>query len=127
MGDLLIRDGFAAEPTAANALAPRPPRFLPGKAKHVIFLFMQGGPSHLETFDPKPLMKKYDGQLLPDSLRDFDLAQINTADAKVMAPIFPFEKHGESGLEITNLFPELARHADELAVIHRVFDKIRNA
>ncbi len=116
LGDLLIRDGFTAEPAAANALAPRP-RHFHGKAKNVIFLFMQGGPSHLETFDPKPLMKKYDGQLLPDSLRDFDLAQINTADAKVMAPIFPFEKHGESGLEITNLFPELAQHADELAVI----------
>ncbi len=78
---------------------------------------MQGGPSQLETFDPKPLLTKYDGQLLPESLRDFDLAQINTADSKIMAPQFAFRKHGESGQEIADIFPHLSRHADKLAVI----------
>ena len=113
LGDLLLRDGQAA---AANPLAAR--SALPAAtAKSVIFLFMEGGPSHLETFDPKPAMKKYDGQLLPESLRDHDLAQINTADAKIMAPIFPFQRQGESGLEVSSLFPEVARHADKLAVI----------
>ena len=82
---------------------------------------MQGGPSHLETFDPKPAMKKYDGQLLPKSLRDYDLAQINTADAKIMAPIFPFKRYGESGVAVSSIFPELARHADKLAVIRSCY------
>ncbi|MEO1997563.1 MAG: DUF1501 domain-containing protein, partial [Planctomycetaceae bacterium] len=69
------------------------------------------------TFDPKPQMQKYDGQLLPQSLRDYDLAQINTADAEIMAPLFPFSRHGESDLEVSSIFPEVARHADKLAVI----------
>ncbi len=90
-------------------------------AKHVIFLFMQGGPSHLETFDPKPELVKRDGQLLPDSYKSFDLAQINTADAKLMACGVPFRKHGESGLEISDLFPHLAAHADDLAVIRSCY------
>jgi len=90
----------------------------------VIFLFMQGGPSHLETFDYKPALRKYDGQLLPDSLRDFDLAQINTADAKVMAPQFAFQKHGDSGQEISSLFPRLSQHADRLTIIRSMYHEL---
>ena len=63
-------------------------------AKQVIFLFMQGGPSHLETFDPKPELVKRDGELLPASYQGFDLAQINTADAKLMGCGVPFRRHG---------------------------------
>jgi hypothetical protein len=118
LNDLIRRDA-AAEASATNPLAAKEPHF-PAKAKHVIFLFMQGGPSQIETFDPKPELKKFDGQLLPAELRDFDLAQINTADAKIMAPLFEFQKHGESGVEISSLFPELAKHADKLAVIRSV-------
>lgn len=121
LGDML--NAQAADPRSLNPLAPRPPHF-PGTAKSVIFLFMQGGPSHLETFDNKPLLKKYDGQLLPESLRDFDLAQINTADAKVMAPQFPFKKQGESGVEISSIFPHLSRHADKLAVIRSMHHEL---
>ena len=110
LGDLLLRDRHVS---AENRT--------PAAAKSVIFLFMQGGPSHLETFDPKPAMKKYDGQLLPKSLRDYDLAQINTADAKIMAPIFPFKRYGESGVAVSSIFPELARHADKLAVIRSCY------
>src|SRR5688572_25071308 len=82
LGDLLSAESRAAE-SAANPLAAQPPH-LPGTAKSVIFLFMQGGPSQLETFDPKPVLTKFDGQLLPESLRNYDLAQINTADSKIM-------------------------------------------
>src|SRR5215467_669945 len=73
--DLLARDGFAAAPSPisespsaipSNPLAPKTPHF-PAKAKSVIFLFMQGGPSHIDTFDPKPLLAKLDGQPLPSS------------------------------------------------------------
>ncbi len=120
LGELLCRDSCAAADPVANLLAPRVTDFQP-QATNVIFLFMQGGPSQLETFDPKPQMSKYDGQLLPESFRNFDLAQINTLDAKVMAPIFPFRKHGESGMEISSLFPNLARHADKLAVIRSCY------
>ena len=111
LGDLLAAESRAAQHQSASRQASRPPH-VPGTAKSVIFLFMQGGPSHLETFDSKPFLQKYDGQLLPESLRDFDLAQINTADAQVMAPQFPFQKFGESGQEISSLFPRLSQHAD---------------
>src|SRR5262245_61772233 len=95
LSELLARDGRA---TAAqfNPLAAKPPHFEP-KAKQVIFIFLQGGPSHIETFDPKPGLQKWDGQVLPESFRQFDLAQTNTADGKLMGPLFPFERHGESG------------------------------
>jgi len=121
LGDLLARDATTRDATAREShrndpLAVKQPHF-PAQAKHVIFLFMQGGPSQLETFDPKPQMTKFDGQLLPAELRNFDLAQINTADAKILAPIFEFKKHGDSGIEISSIFPELAKQADKLAVI----------
>ncbi|HIE97377.1 MAG TPA: DUF1501 domain-containing protein [Planctomycetes bacterium] len=116
LGDMLTAESRAAQQGSQNPLAPLPPH-LPGTAKSVIFLFMQGGPSHLETFDNKPMLRKHDGQLLPDSLRDFDLAQINTADAKVMAPQFSFAKYGQNGQEISSLFPHLSQHADRLTII----------
>src|SRR5262245_41141988 len=105
LGHLLASDSRAGDTAAVvrgspdpAPLAARPPHF-PGTAQSIIFLFMQGGPSHLETFDPKPALKKFDGQLLPEELRNYDLAQINTADSKVMAAQFPFRKCGQSGLE----------------------------
>jgi len=122
LGHLLASESLAGD-TAANPLAARPPHF-PGTAKSIIFLFMQGGPSHLETFDPKPALSKYDGQLLPESLRNYDLAQINTADAKVMAPQFPFHQCGQSGLEMASIFPRLAGHADKLAIIRSMHHQL---
>jgi hypothetical protein len=115
LGDLLSAESRAAD-AVTNPLAVRPPH-LPGTARSVIFLFMQGGPSQLETFDPKPVLTRFDGQLLPESLRNYDLAQINTADSKVMAPLFPFQQCGESGQEISSIFPKLSEHADKLAII----------
>jgi len=120
---MLAREASSDDSRVRNPLALRQPH-LPGTAKNVIFLFMQGGPSHLETFDEKPMLRKYDGQLLPESLRDFDLAQINTADAKVMAPQFAFRKHGESGQEISSMFPRLCRHADRLAIIRSMHHEL---
>ncbi len=121
-GALALGDLLRQQATAKNAspgvgeLATRPPH-LPGTARNVIFLFMQGGPSQLETFDRKPVLTRFDGKLLPRELQDYDLAQINTADATVMAPRFPFGRFGESGLEISSIFPRLSAHADRLAVI----------
>ena len=121
LGDLLSADTCAAVPE--SPLAPRAAHG-PGAAKSTIFLFMQGGPSQLETFDPKPVMTRYDGQLLPESLRDFDLAQINTADAKILAPQFSFKKYGQSGQEISSIFPRLAEHADKLAIIRSMHHEL---
>jgi hypothetical protein len=126
-GALALGGLMSAESRAGNSPAKpvtaRPPH-VPGTAKSIIFLFMQGGPSHLETFDPKPMVKRFDGKLLPESLQNFDLAQINTADSKVMAPQFPFQKYGESGQEISSIFPHLAEHADKLAVIRSMHHEL---
>jgi hypothetical protein len=116
LGDLLAREG-AGQQTA------RTPG-LPGSAKHVIWLFMQGGPSHLETFDPKPELARQSGQLLPEEFRKYDLAQINTADAKVLGPQFEFKQHGDSGLQVSSLFPELSTQADKLAVIRSCYHEL---
>lgn len=120
-GELLARDGWSDEtqPVAGvNPLAPKPPHF-PAKAKSVIFLFMTGGPSHLDTFDPKPELKRLDGQPLPESDKTDGLALqfMQAQHGKLMASPFAFRKHGQSGLEISDLFPHLAKHADRLAVI----------
>lgn len=122
LGDLLQSES-SGRSTTTDPLSARPPH-LPGTAKHVIFLFMQGGPSQLETFDPKPVMQKFDGKLLPKDLQDYDLAQINTADAKVMAPRFEFARYGESGQEISSIFPRLSQHADKLAIIRSMHHEL---
>ncbi|MCH2124420.1 MAG: DUF1501 domain-containing protein [Pirellulaceae bacterium] len=118
--DLLAQDGQLAAATEFNPLAPQTPDFA-AKAKRVIFIFLQGGPSHIETFDPKPALQKWDGELLPESFREFDLAQTNTADGRLLGPLFPYHRHGESGLEISTLFPRIGQHADEMAVIRSCY------
>src|SRR5204863_5958353 len=106
----------AASP--ADPLAPRPPHKA-GKARNVIMLFMQGGASHVDTFDPKPDLARFDGQALPESFKSDDLFLqfMKASDGKLMASPFPFRKHGSSGLEISDLFQNVAQHADDLAVI----------
>ncbi len=123
LGSMLVDRARAETDRARNPLSMQLPD-MPGTAKHVIFLFMQGGPSHLETFDEKPVLEKYDGKLLPEELRNFDLAQINTADSQVMATQFPFRRYGESGLPMSSLFPYLSRHADRLAVIRSMHHEL---
>src|SRR5437763_7327504 len=115
LADLLRRDARGA---AADPLGQKSPHFA-AKAKHVIFLFMQGGASHLDTFDPKPTLKKLDGQPLPASFnsRGLDLQFMKATGGKLMASPFSFRKCGQSGLEISEIFPHLARHADDLAVV----------
>jgi uncharacterized protein (DUF1501 family) len=115
LGSLLAQ---AAGDPVPNPLAPKKAHF-PGQAKQVIFLFMTGGPSHLETFDPKPALTKYNGQPIPDSFKTEGLALqfMKASDGKLMASSFPFAPQGKSGLEISSLFPHLSRHADDLAVI----------
>jgi hypothetical protein len=90
----------------------------PVKAKRVIFLCMAGGPSHLETFDWKPELKKLDGQPFPESFtKGQQIAQLQGQELKARGSITTFKKHGQSGIEVSDLFPHLASIADDLCVI----------
>jgi hypothetical protein len=112
--DLLRRDGFAT--TSNNPLAAKPPH-LPARAKQVIFLFMQGGPSHVDTFDPKPTLKKLHGQPLPASAIAGLQLQFTRNDAAILGSPQTFRKCGKSGLEIADTYPHLQTCADDLAII----------
>ena len=111
---LLARDLGAAE--RRNPLAAKEPPLRP-RAKRVIFLFMHGGPSHLDTFDPKPLLQRYDGQPVPESFRKRDFQFTKMDRVPLLGTPRTFSRHGTSGLEISDLFRNVARHADDLAVI----------
>jgi hypothetical protein len=123
LGYLLSREsalaaGAASSASAVNPLAPREPHF-PARAKAVISLFMQGGPAQMDSFDPKPELSRLDGKPLPGSFKsdDLKLQFMSAAGATLMGSPFAFKKHGQSGLEISDLFPNVARFADDLAVI----------
>ncbi len=89
------------------------------KIKRVIVLTMAGGPSHLETFDPKPDLAKLDGQPMPESFtKGQPIAQLQGQQLKCLAPQHPFKKFGESGQEIAEVFPEIGSIADEICVIN---------
>ena len=92
-------------------LAPKEPHFAP-KAKRVIFCFMQGGPSHIDTFDYKPALDKVSGEQTKFTHNDY------TYNGKLLASPFKFAQHGESGLHISELFPHLAKHADDLCLVN---------
>jgi uncharacterized protein (DUF1501 family) len=116
--DLITRDaarGGSLE-KMPNPLAAVSPHFL-GRAKHVIFLFMQGGPSHIDTFDPKPLLNKMHGQPLPQSAIGGLQLQFTKSDAAILRCPQTFRKCGNSGIEISDLFPHLQTCADQLAVV----------
>jgi hypothetical protein len=100
----------------ADPLAPRPPHFAP-KAKSVIYLFMAGGPSHLELFDHKPELARWDGKLPPEGLlKDYRAAFINP-QSKLLGPKFSFARHGQCGAELSELLPHLAGVVDEIAIL----------
>ncbi len=123
LGSLIQQDGAmgAVSRSLANPLAPRPAHF-PAKAKSVIFIFMQGGLSQVDSFDPKPALQKFHGQPLPPSFRtDLELAQIHPYESKLMASRRTFKKRGQSGVEISDLFEHLAGHADDLAILRSCY------
>ncbi len=107
---------------SVNPLAPRDPHF-PGKAKNVIFIFFQGGPSQVDTFDPKPELNRLDGQPLPPSFLEggLPLAQVKAEECTLMGTRRVFKRWGQSGLEISDIWKNLAQHADDLAVIRSCY------
>ncbi len=102
----------AAGPATANPFAPRPPHFRP-KVKSVIFCFMSGGVSHVDTFDPKPRLKRDHGQPMPVPVRPTMFNQ----NGNIMASPWEFRNHGQCGLPVSELFPHIGACADDLAVI----------
>jgi hypothetical protein len=112
--DLLSRDANAA---SFNPLAPKAPHF-PAKAKRAVFLFMNGAPSHIDTFDPKPTLTKYDGQPYQGKLV---VGSNGRPIGNLMQSPFEFKKYGQSGLEISSLFPHTSKYADDLCVIRSMY------
>src|ERR1044072_8616043 len=110
LAESLVPHGNAGE--AITSLAPRAPQF-PAKAKHVVHIFAQGAPSHIDTWDPKPMLDKYDGKEIPGS----------NGGVAVASPL-KFTKHGKSGIEVSEVFPKLAEHVDDLAIVRSCYTDI---
>lgn len=113
---LLSQAGYAANPQSNNPLAPKAPHFAP-KAKRVIYLFQAGAPSHLEIFDNKPQLTKFNGTLPPpELLKGYRAAFINP-NSTLLGPKFKFAKYGQSGAELTDLVPHLAKIVDDICIV----------
>jgi hypothetical protein len=112
-GNLALATLLGSEAKATNQLAPHATHF-PARAKRVIFLFMKGGPSHLDTFDYKPQLQKDDGKELP-----FDKPRVQFAPTgNLLASPWRFRKYGQSGIEVSDLFPQVAECVDDLCILN---------
>ncbi|HVX12486.1 MAG TPA: DUF1501 domain-containing protein [Pirellulales bacterium] len=124
LAGVLSADGLLTPAEAAtgygNPMAPKAPHFA-AKAKHVIHLFMNGGPSHVDTFDPKPSLEKYAGQNLPTE----NLRTERKTGAAYPSP-FKFKKYGQSGIEVSELFDNVGQCIDEIAVIRSMHADVPN-
>ncbi|HYO82628.1 MAG TPA: DUF1501 domain-containing protein [Bryobacteraceae bacterium] len=115
LGSMAFRQ-LAAAAAVNDPMAVKQPHFKP-KAKSVIFLFMAGAPSHLEMFDHKPQLAKFDGELPPaDLLKGYRAAFINP-NSKLLGPKFKFSKHGQSGTELSELVPHTASIVDDITLV----------
>jgi len=122
LGDsgLLTAHAHAADKPLGSPLAPKQPHF-PAKAKHVIHLFANGGPSQVDTFDPKPALAKYAGKALPTA----NLKTERRTGAAFPSP-FKFQKYGQSGLEVSEIFANTAKHIDDICVIRSMYADVPN-
>jgi hypothetical protein len=115
LGDLLAETSSIS----LNPLVARQPP-LPARAKRVVHLFMNGGPSHLDTFDPKPSLDQYDGKAIPSPLKTE-----RPTGAGLKSP-YAFQKYGKSGIEVSELFAKTAQHADDLCIIRSMHTDLPN-
>lgn len=114
VSSLLAQDQLVA----AESQGRKQETHFPARAKACIFIFMAGGPSHVDLFDPKPVLMKRDGQKMPDSLlKDAEFAFIKKEEAKLKGSPAAFSKFGESGMEFSNLVPQIGSCADDIAMI----------
>ena len=102
--------------TSLNPMAPHAPMFAP-RAKRVIYLFMHGGPSQVDTFDPKPLLTRDSGKPFPGEKPRVQFAQTGN----LLASPWEFKKYGKSGIEVSDLFPNVAQHVDDLCVVRSLY------
>lgn len=126
LSGMLVDDSNAAKRSeSASPLAARPPHFAP-RAKRVIHLFMNGGPSQIDTFDPKPHFEQLHGKPLPDSVK----SQLQRTQRKRVGVVFhspfKFQQHGQCGTPISDLYPHLSQHADDLCVIRSMQGEVAN-
>lgn len=130
LGAMMHRDGVAR----AGWMPPTGKPHFPPKAKSVIWLFMNGGVSHMESFDPKPMLNKYGGKSIAETPFADTQDPKKLAIEKLVAPdgnglqrnkLYPlqvgFQKHGESGIEVSDWFPQIARHVDKLAIVRSMW------
>ncbi len=117
LSTLFAEASTSAPTTAGGGLAPKAPHF-PARAKRLIFLFMNGGPSHIDTFDPKPELTKLNGQPLPES---FAAKLKRKKKGNLMGSPFKFQPFGESGIEASELFPEVGGVIDDLCVVRSMY------
>jgi uncharacterized protein DUF1501 len=120
LGEFGALNSARAEDTYVSPLMPKQPHF-PGKAKRVLHIFANGGPSHVDTFDPKPALERYAGKPLPME----NLRTERKTGAAFPSP-FKFQKHGRSGIEVSELFPHVAESIDEIAVIRSMHADVPN-
>src|SRR5436190_7194433 len=124
LGTLMAQSGLLAPAVKAgeaiNPLAPKAPQF-PARAKRVIHIFLNGGPSHVDTFDPKPALEKYAGKPLPAA----HLQTERKTGAAFPSP-FKFQRHGQSGIEVSELFPHVAECIDDICVIRSMHADVPN-
>ncbi|MDB6054370.1 MAG: hypothetical protein JWN25_1893 [Verrucomicrobiales bacterium] len=120
LGSLLSGPGLAQADSYISPTLPKLPHF-PGKAKRVIHLFMNGGPSHVDTFDPKPSLEKYHGKLLPVE----NLKTERKTGAAYKSP-FAFQKYGKSGIEVSEIFKNVGDCIDDVCVIRSMQADIPN-
>ena len=117
LASLFKQDGLLADDTvrSSNPLAPKPPHFV-AKAKSVIFLFMSGGPSHVDLFDPKPDLVRLAGQPIPESFGTFKTRRA-VAKNKLLAPCKPFSPRGKCGMEVSDFMPHIAQCVDDICLL----------
>ncbi|QDT60463.1 hypothetical protein SV7mr_29860 [Stieleria bergensis] len=114
-GGLAMQALLAGEATSENPLIARQPHFKP-RAKRIVFLFMKGGPSHVDTFDPKPLLDRDHGKPLPFAGPKVTFAK----QGNLLRSPWKFQQHGDSGLPVSELFPQIAKQSDKLCVLRSV-------
>src|SRR2546423_14407346 len=114
-------DACRAAAAGVNPYAPKAPHFAP-RATAVISLFMGGGWSQVDTFDPKPALAKYAGEPI-DGKVDGDVIVRQGFPGPLMPSPFGFKKYGQSGIEVAELFPHLSRHVDEIAFLRSVYGR----
>ena len=122
LGGLAFGSLLQAEQSPAQALLPLAP-----KAKRIIFLYMAGGPSHLESFDYKPVLAERNGQPMPDSFTTGQpIAQLQGKKLTCRGPYFKFHRHGQSGQLISEVFQHIPKIADDICIIRSMYTEAIN-